>query len=274
MISDFTGKCECNETEITSDSSHFCLLAHGIDSEMELIFEQADGPSTTPRSTPIVGRVCTSQGETFAHMVDAWVGRDPGEWFDACDAVQRIVVWCGRVGASVDPDGDDSEAQAARLLASWSQAGWAQFDEDVVKLDEFVSRAGLELLIRPSCSGMLSDAICTAAWARRSSGLACKLMLDPMGWMVGSMMRDVGDHLGRIADLCEECVETSQKVGAVLIRSLKTDESGELVQCPVGEGEIDPALIVDRFGGLIRLGQDRGIPLIVLDRGDLELLGL
>lgn len=237
---------------------------------MELIFEHVDDSSRTSHSTPIVGRVCTSDGETFAHMVDAWVGRDPGEWFAACDAAQRIIVSCGRVGTRADADEGDSEAQAARLLASWSQAGWAQFDEDVVKLDEFVSRAGLELLIRPSSAGMLSDAICTAAWARRSGDLACKLMLDPMGWMVGSMMRDVSDHLGRIADLCEECIQTTDKVGAVLIRSVKTDKSGHLIECSLGEGEIDPKLVVDRFSGVI----GSGLPVIVLDRMDLGLLGL
>ena len=203
-------------------------------------------------------QIFSESGEVFARLLDVSVRTDPQEVLRASEGAQRVVVRCD--------DPVSAEPDAARLLASWSQAGWAQFDEDVFNLDLRMSEAKIELLIRPSSSGMLSDAICTMAWSRRSEALGCELFLDPIGWLVESMMRDVDDHLYRISDLCQECT----KVGALLIRSLKRDESGALVECSLGEGEIDPKLIADRFGGLIASASS----LVVLDRSDLDLLGL
>lgn len=228
---------------------------------MHCILEQTDHSSSA--------NLLLAQGEpqaVFAHMPDpslAWVGSDPSEWIEACNGAQRIVVQCGRQ----EIGGDE---HAASLLASWSQAGWAQFDENVLELDQQMNKAGLGMMIRPSSTGMLSDAICTMAWARRSEDLGCSLMLDPMGWIVESMLRDMDDHLRRINDLCVGC----EKIGAVMIRSMKHSQAGLLVESSLGEGEIDPAIIADRLGGLIRWAIDAGKPIVVHNDADLKLLGL
>ncbi|PCI10033.1 hypothetical protein COB72_04635 [bacterium] len=228
---------------------------------MHCILEQTDHSSSAS--------LLLEQGDPqaiFAHMLDpliAWVGNDPSEWIEACESAQRIVVPCGRQ----ESDGDE---HAASLLASWSQAGWAQFDENVLQLDQQMNEAKIELMIRPSSSGMLSDAICTMAWARRSEDLGCSLMLDPIGWIVESMLRDVSDHLSRINDLCVGC----EKIGAVMIRSVRHDQAGVLVESSIGEGEIDSAIIADRLGGLIRWAIDAGKPIVVHNDADLKLLGL
>ncbi len=225
----------------------------------------SSSPVSAPVSAPISAQIRSASGEVFASMVDASVGSDSGDWIDACRGAPRVVVRCS------DPIGPDAIAgaaddAAARLLASWSQAGWAQFDDDLVVLDRVCTEAGIELMVRPSCDGMLSDAICTMTWARRAQGLGCTLLLDPMGWLTGSMMRDVDDHLRRFGELCQDC----PKVGAVLIRSVKADESGQLEEVSVGDGELDPGLIMDRLGGVI--GDADAV--VVRDWADLDLLGL
>ncbi len=214
------------------------------------------------QSAPIVGEIREVDTDmAFAQIVDASVGSDADDWLDACAGAKRVVVRCA------DPiHADASVSDDERLLASWSQAGWAQFDEDLAMLDQQAIAAGIELMIRPSCEGMLSDAICTMAWARRAQGLGCTLLLDPVGWLTGSMMRDVDDHLRRFGELCQSC----SKIGAVLVRSVRTDAAGKLEEVRVGEGELDPKLIMDRLGRVIRDAD----AVVVLDWMDLDLLGL
>ncbi len=231
---------------------------------MKLLVHTMD--QTSPdSSSPVFAQIRSQSGEVFASMVNASAGSDPGDWMDACRGASRVVVRCSDPIGS-DAMGDAMDDDAARLLASWSQAGWADFDEKLAALDQMCCDAGIELMVRPSCDGMLSDAICTMAWARRAQGLSCTLLLDPMGWLAGSMMRDVDDHLRRFDDLCRDC----PKIGAVLIRSVKAGEDGQLEEVSVGEGELDPKLIMARLGGVIGDAQ----AVVVRDWADLDLLGL
>lgn len=231
------------------------MMTTNLNSTMHLLVHAVDQPR------PVHSEIRSEDGEVYASILDASVRFDPKDWIEACQDTRRVVLRCGDP-VHADATGND----AARLLASWSQAGWTQFDEDLAALDQTMSDAGIELMIRPSSEGMLSDAICTMSWVRRSEHLRCSLLLDPIGWLVGSMMRDVDDHLRRIADLCQGC----PKVGAVLIRSVRTDETGRLVETSIGDGEIDPKLIADRLGGVIRSTE----AVVVVDWADLDLLGV
>ncbi len=195
-------------------------------------------------------------GERFAQMLEAWVGSDPELWMNDLGPGDRVVISCGQAAGSIESD-------ELRLLASWSQAGWTRFDQDLLQIDRLTQEAGVELMVRPSAAGMLSDAICTNSWARRSEDLDCSLLLDPIGWLVPSMMRDVEDHLTRIIELCVGC----PKVGAVLVRSVKV-ENGELVACSIDDGTIDPRILMDRFEPLLRVRHE----LIVLDQSDIGRL--
>ena len=220
-------------------------------------------PSTSPRQ--ILGEVRgIDSNSLFALQLNTTVeamASDPVGNLGLCKESSRAIIRCGDIAKN---DGDDDAG--ARLLSSWSQTGWTKFDEELVMLDQAAQDAGVELMIRPSSTGMLSDAICTCSWARRSEDLACSLLLDPIGWLVDSMLRDVDDHLQRISDLCLSC----PKIGAVLVRSTKRDESGRLVECSLSEGILDPGMIGDRLGELIKCTE----ALIVLDEKDLDLLGL
>lgn len=196
--------------------------------------------------------------EVFATIVDASVSSDVSFFSKLCDEHDRIVIRCAQP-ALADASRDDD----LRVLMSWSQSGWTLFDEQVAALDEIANARGTELLIRPSATGMLSDAICTMSWARRSGDLSCSLLLDPMGWLVGSMMRDIDDHLSRIAQMCVEC----PKVSTILMRSVRVDDKGVLCETSVTDGDIDSGLIADRFKGVVQqVGK-----LIVTDQRDLGL---
>lgn len=226
---------------------------------MQLIVHPID--QSTLKSALIKREIISSLGDVYACIADVSIGCDSTALIKACEGYARVVVRCGDP-IRVNEHADD----AARLLANWSQSGWTKFDEDIAFLDQMMQEHGQELLVRPSSEGMLSDAICTVSWARRAQTLGCKLFLDPMGWIVGSMFNDVEDHLDRIAELCSQC----DNIGAILIRSVRTDESGKLVEVSLGEGEIDPNVIVDRLQGLIRSSE----AVVVLDSTDLALLRL
>jgi hypothetical protein len=223
---------------------------------MQLLLKKVDQPSS------VIGEIHEiDTGNLYASVVDCAVGSDTASWYNACKGSPRVVLRCA------DPVRADAAVSAAdRLLSSWSQSGWARFDEELADLDKLVSDQNMELMIRPNAKGMLSDAICTSSWARRSEGLDCSLMLDPLGWLVPSMMRDVDDHLTRIAELCQSC----PKIGAVLIRSVRADGSDGLEETSLGGGDIDPELIVNRLGGLVKSAR----AVIVQDRADMAMLGL
>tara|TARA_R110002072_G_scaffold42064_16_gene118355 strand:+ start:46150 stop:46821 length:672 start_codon:yes stop_codon:yes gene_type:complete len=200
-------------------------------------------------------------GDVYASILHASVG-DPvstvesmAQAIPAGPDTLRLVIHCADPSPTDDP---------ARLLAGWSPDGWAKFDESLAELDAWANEHGAELLIRPSAAGMLSDAICTMSWASRSADLGCGLLLDPVGWLTGSMIKDAEDHLTRIAELCLGC----DKASALLIRSLRTDEAGNPSQASLGSGSLDATMVVDRLRPLI----DSIQTLVVLDPADLELL--
>ena len=202
-----------------------------------------------------------NSGNAYASILHASVG-DPvsivesmAQEIPAGTGPLRLVIHCADPSSTDDP---------ARLLAGWSPDGWANFDESLAELDTWASEHGAELLIRPNASGMLSDAICTMSWASRSADLGCGLLLDPVGWLTGTMINDAEDHLTRIAELCQRC----DKASALLIRSLMTDQAGNPVQASLSEGSLDAKMVVDRLRPLI----DSIDTLVVLDPADLELL--
>lgn len=233
------------------------FTADVLESVMQLVFD------TDQISGPSAGLIRDSQtGNSFASLIDASVETSLDRLRSIIEnepELKRIILRCGE-----PTQADASESDAARLLASWSQTGWADFDERVRKIDEVCQLMGIGLMIRPNAIGMLSDAICTCSWARRSEDMSCSLLLDPIGWLVPSMMRDVDDHLGRIAQFCEEC----PKVGALLLRSVKLNESGSLEESSIKDGDIDPSLLIKQFSGFIQSGVD----VIVLEEADLGYL--
>jgi len=232
---------------------------------MRLILEQLDVSGAVGAQIR-----CADTGELFASLVDGSVGDEPlgAGWIDAIGESPRVVVRCGEPLASTSGDTSGDEAgDAARWLTRWSQEGWTRFDEQVAELNKMVQEAGKELIIRPSSEGMLSDAICTLAWARRFEDLGCSVLLDPVGWLVGSMMHDAQDHLQRIDEFCAQC----PNVFAVLIRSVVVDEHGGLVEASLfeaerGEGAIEPNVILKALSGVI----ESAPALAVLDRADLD----
>ncbi len=226
-----------------------------LNSAMEMLYKGIEAPGV------IVGEIrAIGADSVYAHVLDGWVGGDPSGWFDGHDGADgpgRVVLRCGEpVHADLSTNDDD------RLLASWSQSGWARFDEELEAVVGLATQRGVELMVRPGALGMLSDAICTCSWARRSESLGCSLLLDPIGWLVPSMLDDAGDHLRRIADLCASC----PKIGAVLIRSVRVGDDGGLVEAALGDGVIEPELIVSTLGDLARNAR----AVVALDRADLD----
>lgn len=183
---------------------------------MHLIFE------STPGSAPTAGLYlhATDRG-IFAHDTDSTlVAFAEGQWGAPAECARLVV------HDDAGHHGDNPDADARSWLASWSQSGWEQFDAAFRNASRRAQDTQIQLLIQPSSRGMLSDAVSTLNWCTRGGGQEATLLLDPIGWIVPSMMRDIGDHLERIDELCVEMINQG-RVGVVLIRALEGTELRE-----------------------------------------------
>lgn len=148
-----------------------------------------------------------------------------------------------RVGA---PDEDPQS-----WLSSWSQTGWERFDAGYRVALTKAELMNARVVLRPSAGGMLSDAVSTLNWCTRGGGKQARILLDPMGWIVPSMMRDLEDHLDRIAELALE-LQSHGRVWGVLVRSMASSEDqSSLVPCPLDEGEPASEMVLEKLSGLI-----------------------
>lgn len=200
------------------------------------------------------------QGTHEPYAIDAGVSMT--QWVDGPTStgdVERVIVH-DRLGHR----GDNPDQDAQSWLQSWSQSGWEQFDRLHEHARTVAQSLGAELLLCPNSAGMLSDAVCTLNWVARGGGQQARLMLDPMGWVVESMSRDLPDHLDRIAALCVEMIE-HDRVACVLVRS----SAGEgMDPVSLGAGDVDPGMLVERLGPLLT----RAPEIAVLEETDLGLL--
>ena len=116
---------------------------------------------------------------------------------------------------------------------------------------DLMKAKGTQLVIRPSSSGMLSDAVCTLNWCTRGGGQDAMVLLDPMGWIVPSMMRDLEDHLDRIVELCLEII-AHRRVWGIMVRSIawNADRSG-LFPSSMSSGEPDEAMLGKKLRPLL-----------------------
>ena len=174
-------------------------------------------------------------GVVIAHELPVSVITWASEPSDGPSEVQTLILSddAGHTGASPD---DDAES----WLRSWSQSGWERFDAAHREAARVATEQGTEIVIRPSSSGMLSDAVCTLNWCARGGGQNARLLLDPVGWIVPSMMRDLADHLDRIVELCQEMI-TQERAWGLLIREI-----------PSELGESDSGLLLRKLEALIR----------------------
>lgn len=217
---------------------------------MQLIYEIAD------QSQPYKGLYLdTEDRSVFAH--DA--GMTLIDWADGqgeqSSDIDRLVLRDDAGHRGTNPDED-----AQSWLTSWSQSGWDRFDSAYRHAKSRAESLGIELLVQPSSQGMLSDAVSTLNWCARGAGQDACLLLDPVGWVVPSMMRDLDDHLERINELCIEMIEQG-RVGVVLLRSVD--------RAPLLHEEGTAAMIVSGLSGLIK----RADTIAVLDERDLAVIG-
>jgi len=242
--------------------------------QMRLMIEQVCGDEQVPFIACVKTNDIIAKRASRA-LIESLLS-DSSAQIDSIGNGDCVLVGCHDVRDSIAGFGGDSDSsddlddiRSAMLLASWSQSGWEAFDEQFALLNEKIQSRGARLMIEPSSKGMLSDAISTCAWARRSGGHdqasgGWSMLIDPVGWLVDSMMRDVDDHLRRLCELSIEC----PNVELVRVRSVKRTDDGSLVACSLSEGDLDAAMILDRLGGLI----ERASGVVVLDESDIKLM--
>ena len=148
-----------------------------------------------------------------------------------------LIVPCGP-HVAVDPEPSED------LLSQWSQDSWEPFNTAVETLSGHAGDSGIQLVVYPGAGGRLSDAVCTVSWS--SSHAQIPLLLDPVGWLTPSMMRDVEDHLIRFASLCQEI----PSIWGVVMRSVTKGPDNSLVPAPLNAGMINPQLIERTLGSI------------------------
>lgn len=181
--------------------------------------------------------------------------------FDRLRTTAKMVVLSDDAGHPGPSPDDDAEA----WLRSWSQSGWEGFNEAFRVASDVARSDSTQLVVRPSSSGMLSDAVCTLNWCTRGAGQHAQLLLDPLGWVVASMMRDLEDHLVRFVELSIELIAQG-RVWGLLVRSVDWNESrSELIPVSLGHGSADPEMLIARLSPLIQACER----VVVMDRADI-----
>ncbi len=180
------------------------------------------------------GTICDESGGVVARIADRDVQSLAADW-DGVGSGSVVIARCGS-HAGIDPE------PSADLLARWSSDSWEPFNEAVVKAAGVAREHGTELVVLPGAGGRLSDAVCTVSWSVSHSDVG--ILLDPVGWLTPSMMRDLNDHLIRFASVCQEI----PNIWGVVLRSIQMDESGALVHAPIGEGLINRDLLERTIG--------------------------
>lgn len=178
--------------------------------------------------------ICRESGGVVARFCEVDVVSVAQAW-PSVETDSVLIARCG-CHAGVDPE------PSADLLARWSSDSWEPFNEAVVKASGLASEHGTELIVLPGAGGRLSDAVCTVSWSVSHAEVG--ILLDPVGWLTPSMMRDLNDHLIRFGSVCQEI----PNIWGVVFRSLQMDESGALVHAPLGEGLIDMDLLERTIG--------------------------
>lgn len=170
-----------------------------------------------------------SNARPWMQRSDLSIGDPPDKWPSEIVG-GRMVVACGRAPEGPDP-------------SRWGQSGWDRFESAVGAACEQADRRGVELWIRPSLHGMLSDAISTVSWARRTESTGVHLLVDPVGWLTESMMQDSEDHLRRISELVHGC----PLLGGVLLRTGEMENPAESLRAM--RGLIDAADVLVALDG-------------------------
>jgi len=168
-----------------------------------------------------------SNAQPWMQRSDLSIGDPTNQWPSEIVG-GRMVVACGRASDGPDP-------------TRWGQSGWDRFESAVGAACEQADRCGVELWIRPSLHGMLSDAIGTVSWARRTASTGVRLLVDPIGWLTESMMQDSEDHLRRISELMRGC----PLLGGVLLRAGELESPAESLRAM--RGLIDAADVLLAF---------------------------
>lgn len=201
-------------------------------------------------------------GALYARELGLSVADDTSGWAMDHDRPPRVVL-STELSIAREPD---EEAAAMRWLRGWSERGWGEFEDHVRVAEAKSEELGVGVLLRPDAGGMLADAVCTRSWMSKRGESGAGLLLDPLGWVVPSMMRDLDDHLLRLAELCEQLIAQGG-VEAVLMRSVAETDAG-LTPAALGEGTIGAARLLGPMSGVLRAAP----AVAVLDEGDLGLL--
>ena len=228
---------------------------------MQLLIQTHTGADPQGRASGTESLILPD-GSVFAHMPGFNIQDDPESWIDSAEPGGRIVLGCGQLLTN-----RSAESTSRSWLTSWSEQGWEEFSRRFRSCMDLASQRRIGLLIRPSAEGMLSDAVCTLNWCTRGGGQDATLLLDPMGWIVPSMLRDLDDHLVRISELCQEMIDHG-RVGGVVLRSCEVRDGEILAGRSLSDGSIDARLIVDRLG---ELGRRAGVG-VLLDPEDRRIL--
>jgi hypothetical protein len=148
-------------------------------------------------------------------------------------ASSRIICWSGWLG-------DDSE-QFARDFRTWTKDGWAALDAWCDALIPHAAAAGATICFRPHPRHVLADAQACMSFLKRRESQPVEVLLDPAGFLTGTMLPRAEDHLRRVLD----ALASHPAVPAILISNVIATEGDpdQLEPSPIGAGLLSPSLI-------------------------------
>lgn len=167
------------------------------------------------------------------------------------------------------------EIEAGRPWRRWGEEVRRRFDEALSGLATRARQGGAEIAVATSAGGVVSDVpsvvrFC-ARHARHGEPGAAGLIVEPAGMIDGAMRGDAAEHLARMYG----AALGMRGVRAVVVSNLRRTSGAGLADgvevCGVGEGELEPGVIVDALKAAWGAGQGVACERLVV-RGDLDLV--
>lgn len=127
---------------------------------------------------------------------------------------------------------------AASSFATWSNAGWESFEEQLRTATNAAGscRPDAKALLWPGVGSMLSDGVSTLSFARKHPAIG--LVIDPVAWLTESMRTDAEDHLSRFAQAMSLC----ESLDAIIVRAVASDGTLPGIDALAVETLLTPAI--------------------------------
>ncbi|HRJ50101.1 MAG: hypothetical protein KF787_10340 [Phycisphaeraceae bacterium] len=222
---------------------------------------------------------CRGSGECWGRWTGlsvldpAWERLLGGELLGADPCRGETYVATSDVGEGTSSAGEEIEAR--RPWRRWGEEVRRGFDEALSGLVSRASQRGAAIAVTTAADGVVCDVPSMVRFcsrhARHGEPGAAGLIVEPAGMIDGAMLGDAAEHLARIYGAALGMAGARAVVVSNLRRTWRAGVADVVEVCDVGEGELEPGVIVDALKAALGAGPGVACENLVV-RGDVGLV--